>query len=243
MMYFCGPTKMMRIKILFCFLLISLVSIEAWATENKQYKEGAVVIVDELGLFSQTESQKLLKLWGGVKSEFGLEFACLIYGGELPKVGADSALSFVKNKLNRSLNRTVVFYVSHANREVSIHNTPDLDSLMSDDFIIELKQEALISNFEKGWWEFGVEEASLEILRKYKTKTGSFFDWSASVWVWLVFGFAIVVTYFVAIKKNAITISASSIRYGNILRNSAKIVKEDPDERIFFDGKGESMTW
>jgi hypothetical protein len=118
-----------------------------------------------------------------------------------------------------------------------------MDSILSPEYKEKLKSDFLISNFKKGWWAYGIDEASTHIVRSVEKRPRSFVKLSAAVWLWLIFGAAMIALYFIVQKKNALTITSDGVFYRNILRNPPKYVKGNSDDRRHFDGGGSSKSY
>jgi|GEM_PF-5236281 len=194
-----------------------------------------VYIVDQVGLFSQNEHKELARQWKKFQSQKKLNFGVAVVSDDVGD-HIDSIEAATGVKLADSV-RSVVFYLAHESREIRIYRTPDLDSAIAaiENDVIE---DALISNFEKGWWKYGFEEGSKAIAREINQDRSGGLKLSSATWYWLVFGLALVVLILAAKRKNATTITSSKINRRNILRTSPKEEKKNPDERKFFDGAG-----
>lgn len=220
-----------------CLALVGVCAMNTYAGPETQQ------INDELGLFSQKESRDLLQYWKQAKGSTGIDFFCILEKGNGGKLDSEKAMQLIDSLTGGSMTNTVVFYLSHSNRQIEVLVTEDLKYINDPAYIQKLKTDVLISNFERGWWQFGIKEASTRMVRTVQSGGKKGFTWSSAVWLWLVFGLALLAIFAITQRKNAMTISSAGVQYRNMLRRPPAYTKGDSEDRQFFDGGGSSTQY
>lgn len=229
-MYFCRPlNRLKHITKHVPLILALLLVVNITASAQEEY------ILDDLGIFSQVEKKELAYVWEQYAEKEGLRFALAIWDSEEEAKKSELFMSSLTDGSG------VTFNYLHEDRRIIILPTEDLKKMV-DPMKEKLIEDVMIPNFERGWWKYGFEQASKQIVRKKNGKGGMGLSNSA-VWLWLVSAIAIIGLLYFAQMKNAVTITAEKIHHRNILRTSPKEEEAIPDERKGFDGSGTGTSW
>lgn len=200
------------------------------------------IVIDEPGLFSQSETRELAAKWYQFAKNDSVQFAVFVDHGidDIDyKKEAELFFNSIKIKEGRSL---VLFYLAHESRELYLENSSDLDSLFTEEYKTNIKEDVLIPNFSRGWWAYGFEEASKNIMREIVSDGNDRFHVASTLLLWISFAGFIIALLLLAKRKNTVTITAHKITRNNILRSRTEI-KIEEDERIYFDGEGGSLKF